>query len=86
MASVYDHDGGQVIHYVDGRPVTREAIQSDVGLRLGDMEIGNWDIATYRTRQPTRHFTGCMDEFVLFSRALRETEVQRLYIEGRPPR
>jgi hypothetical protein len=33
-----------------------------------------------------RNFTGGMDEFMLFSRALTGAEVERLYAQGRPPR
>jgi hypothetical protein len=39
----------------------------------------------FRTRNPVRHFTGAMDEFLMFSRPLAGAEVERLYSQGRPP-
>jgi hypothetical protein len=85
LAVVYDRDGGFVTHYVDGRPVQEEAIKLDIPLRLGDAEIGNWNIASHRNGSPVRYFSGCIDEFLLFSRALSGQEVERLYQQGRPP-
>ena len=47
----------------------------DIPLRVGDAEIGNWNIATHRNNNPVRNLNGCMDEFLLFSRALGGPEV-----------
>jgi hypothetical protein len=85
LAVVYDRDAAQVTHYVDGRPVTREPLLFDLPLRIGDGELGNWNIAAHRNRSPIRYFSGCMDEFLLFGRALREDEIERLYTQGQPP-
>jgi hypothetical protein len=84
LAVVYDRDGGEVTHYVDGRPVKQTPLKLDVPLRIGDAEIGNWN-PLYRSDYPVRHFCGCMDEFLLFSRALDGQEIGRLYTQGRPP-
>jgi len=32
-----------------------------------------------------RFFSGGMDEFLLFARALSEAEIERLHAQGRPP-
>jgi hypothetical protein len=85
LAVVYDQEGGQVSHYVDGRPVAQVPIQFDIPLCIGDAELGNWNIATHRNPSPVRYLNGCMDEFLLFSRALSEQEVEKLYTQGRPP-
>jgi hypothetical protein len=85
LAVVYDRDGGQVTHYVDGRPVAHEPLLFDLPLRIGDAELGNWNIAAHRNRSPIRYFSGCMDEFLLFGRALRDDEIERLYAQGQPP-
>jgi len=86
LAVVYDRDNSLVTHYVDGRPVAQEAIELDIPLRLGDAELGNWTLGNrVRERSPVRYFNGCMDEFMLFSRALMEDEIARLYTQGRPP-
>jgi hypothetical protein len=85
LAVVYDGDAAQVTHYVDGRPVAQEPIQFDIPLRIGSAELGNWNMASHRNKTPVRYFTGCMDEFMLFSRPLGEREVEQLYKLGRPP-
>jgi hypothetical protein len=85
LAVAYDQAGGRVTHYVDGRPVAQSPTRFDIPLRVGDAELGNWNIATHRDKHPIRHFSGCMDEFVLFARALSDAEVERLYSQGRPP-
>jgi hypothetical protein len=84
LAVVYDRDGGLVTHYVDGRPVAQEAMVVNIPLRIGDAEIGNWNVAAGRASQPIRYFSGCMDEFMLFDRALSAREVEQLYNQGRP--
>jgi hypothetical protein len=85
LAVTYDREAGQVTHYVDGQPVSQEALKLDVALRLGNAEVGNWNLAARRHNHPVRYFSGCIDEFLLFARALDEQEVARLYEQGRPP-
>jgi hypothetical protein len=85
LAVVYDRAAGQVSHYVDGQQVSREFVQFDTALKIGNAELGNWNIASHRNATPVRFFSGRMDEFVLFGRALTEQEIGRLYEQGRPP-
>jgi hypothetical protein len=85
LAVVYDRDNSQVTHYVDGRPAAQLSMQFDIPLRIGEAELGNWNLASHRNSTPVRYFTGSMDEFMLFSRALDDDEVERLYKQGRPP-
>jgi hypothetical protein len=85
LAVVYDRAGRRVTHYVDGRPAAEGPVLFDIPLRVGDAEIGNWNVAPQRSRSPIRYFSGCMDEFLLFSRALDGQEIGRLYTQGRPP-
>ena len=85
LAVVYDAEEGQVSHYVDGKAVKHIPVQFDIPLRLGDVEVGNWNVATRRDASPVRYLRGGIDEFLLFSRALTEHEVERLYTQGRPP-
>ncbi|HEY1375887.1 MAG TPA: LamG-like jellyroll fold domain-containing protein [Gemmataceae bacterium] len=86
VAVVYDRDAGLVTHYVDGHSVHEEPMKHrDLPLKIGDAEIGNWNPAAFRGKYPIRHFSGCMDEFVMFSRALTEQEVEKLCDQGRPP-
>jgi hypothetical protein len=85
LAVVYDRDGHQVTQYVDGRAVVHQPIPFDIPLKIGDAELGNWNIAPGRSRQPIRYLSGCMDEFMIFSRALNAQEITTFYHQGRPP-
>jgi hypothetical protein len=84
LTVVYDRPGTRVTHYVDGRAVSQEPILIDVPVRIGNAEIGNWN-GPSKSRQPIRFLTGCMDEFMLFGRALDDKEVERLFKQGQPP-
>ncbi|HJZ91570.1 MAG TPA: sigma-70 family RNA polymerase sigma factor [Gemmataceae bacterium] len=84
LAAVFDRESRQVAHYVDGRPVVRMSVPFDVPLRVGDAEIGNWRPAG-NPSPAIRYLDGCIDEFLLFSRALADEEIGRLYALGRPP-
>jgi hypothetical protein len=85
LAVVHDRDAERVTHYVDGRPVKEEPTRLELPLRIGNAEIGNWNVTFRRHNHPIRYFSGCIDEFMLFSRALGGDEVERLYTQGRPP-
>jgi hypothetical protein len=85
LAVTYDKGSRRACHYLDGRQVSAEPIRSIVPLRLGDVELGNWNAAGYRNKNPVRHLIGCLDEFMFFSRALGPEEVGRLFAESRPP-
>ena len=85
LAVVYDKDKGVVTHYMDGRPLAQSDILFDIPLRIGDAELGNWNIATHRNNTPVRNLCGSMDEFMMFSRALNDEEIDRYFHQGRPP-
>jgi hypothetical protein len=82
LAVVYDSQNGQVTHYLDGQPVAQAEVEFDIPLRVGDAEIGNWNIDTHRNQTPIRFLNGSMDEFMMFSRGLSDQEVERLYTRG----
>jgi hypothetical protein len=84
LAVVYDGETGRVTHYVDGQTASTDSIWFDGPLKIGNAELGNWNVAGYRNKSPVRNFNGCMDEFLLFSRPLTSEEVARLYAVGRP--
>jgi hypothetical protein len=85
LAVVYDRVGGQVVHYLDGRPVLRQPLKLDIALHIGDAEIGNWNVGPRKHNHPVRFLSGCVDEFLLFSRALGADEIAQFYEGGRPP-
>lgn len=83
LAVVYDAAERKVTHYVDGKPVRQDGLRFDVPLRIGDCELGNWNVGSRRDRQPIRNLSGCLDEFLLYKRALSAADIQRLYEMGR---
>lgn len=86
LAVVYDKAAGHVLHYMDGQEVSKTPIQSDIPLRIGEAELGNWNVASHRNNHPVRNFCGCMDEFLMFARPLTAEEIGRFHELGRPPR
>jgi hypothetical protein len=84
LAVVYQR-GGSVTQYVNGRAIAQEPVLFDTPLRIGNAEIGNWAVGSRGSHQPIRNFNGCIDEFLLFSRALSGPEIEQLYEQGRPP-
>jgi hypothetical protein len=79
-------DAKRVTHYVNGFPVSERALKIGPPYRVGAAELGNWNAKGFPEKDPfmIRNFSGGMDEFCLFSRALSEHEIRALYSQGRP--
>jgi hypothetical protein len=75
-----------VTHYVNGIAVSHHVLKLEPPFRIGDAELGNWNPGRLSRATPyfIRHFSGVMDEFALFNRALSDEEIGRLYAEGNP--
>ena len=86
LAAVLDGKARQVIHYVNGRPIAREALKLGPPYRLGPAELGNWNARGGPNPAPSliRNLSGSLDEFELFSRALGDAEIRELYVKGKP--
>jgi hypothetical protein len=86
LAVVLDGRTRQVVHYVDGVPVSRHTLNQRPPYRLGPAELGNWKALNNPKPGPAqvRNFSGSLDEFVLFSRALTDAEIHALYLQGKP--
>jgi len=86
LAVVVDGKRKQVTHYVNGVAVSRHLLKLEPPFRIGEAELGNWNPGRFSRTTPyfIRHFSGVMDEFMLFSRALSDEEISRLYSEGNP--
>ncbi len=83
LAMVYDRLQGEVVHYLNGKEVSRQPLEVDVRLRVGVGEIGNWGLT--RDGQPNDHnLLGVMDEFIVFDRGLETEEIQELVRSGEP--
>jgi len=86
LAVVLDGKGKRVVQYVNGLPVSAKALKVNPPFRVGAAELGNWNASGFRENDPSliRNFSGAMDEFCLFSRALNTDEIRELYSAGKP--
>jgi hypothetical protein len=86
LAVVLDAGLKRVVHYVNGRAVSEAELKIAPPFRIGTAELGNWNAKGFPESDPfmIRNFSGAMDEFGVFSRALNEGEIRRLYLQGKP--
>ncbi len=86
VAVVVDGKARRVTHFMNGRQVSQHSFRIPPPFRLGSAEIGNWNAVGFPGNDPflLRNFSGVMDEFCLFGRALTAAEVRALYQEGKP--
>jgi hypothetical protein len=84
LALVYDSRANTVSHYLNAQRVSTLPMDSKTPLTTGALEIGNWTPTVGDPMEPIRAFNGRMDEFVIFSRALRPEEIQRHWEAGQP--
>lgn len=87
LAVTYDNARGEVIQYFDGQEVGREIStlhQPGRDIVFGPCEIGNWGLPTQGHQFPIRNLNGAVDEFAIYSAALKASEVRNLYDHGKP--
>jgi hypothetical protein len=86
LAVVLDGTASHVVHYVNGLPVDENALKIRPPFRVSAAELGNWNARGFPKEDPfmIRNFSGAMDEFCLFSRALNPDEIRALYSTGKP--
>lgn len=86
LAVVLDGKTRKLVHYVNGSPVAHHRLKLGPPFRLGSSELGNWNARGGSNPAPIliRNLSGSLDEFELFSRALSATEIQELYLNGKP--
>lgn len=86
LAVVLDSRAHRVVHYLNGVPVSDTALRIPPPYRIGLAELGNWNAKGFPAEDPfmIRNFSGAMDEFGLFERALNSDEIRALYAEGKP--
>ena len=86
LAVVIDGGAKHVTHYLNGVPVSEKALTIKPPFHIGVAELGNWNAQGFPKNDPfmIRNFSGAMDEFCLFSRALNASEVRALYSAGKP--
>jgi hypothetical protein len=86
LAVVLDGKSGQITMFANGAVVTRQVLHRPPPYRIGDAELGNWNSGDIPDKPPSliRYFSGAMDEFMIFDRALRDGEIRQLYEDGQP--
>lgn len=86
LAVVLDGRQKRVTHYVNGLPVKDKTLRIAPPFHIGAAELGNWNASGFPDNDPSliRNFSGAMDEFCLFSRALAAEEIRALYSSGKP--
>lgn len=78
LATCIDPAAGEVRHYMNGRLMAREPRGKSFPTRLTVAELGNWNDGRKSGNVAIRHFSGVMDEFMLFNRVLSEAEIGKL--------
>lgn len=85
LAVVLDGSAKRVTHYLNGRAVAGKELRIRPPFRVGIAELGNWNASGFTQNDPAliRNFSGAMDEFCLYSRALSPDEISALRDSGR---
>lgn len=86
LAVVVEGPGGRIVQYVNGVPVADQSHRIAPPYTIGESELGNWNAEGFPGSDPflIRNFSGAMDEFCLFGRALEGGEIRELYRRGKP--
>jgi hypothetical protein len=88
LATTYDAEAGKTTHYLNGELLHEETIAEELKVtttRIGAASIGNWSIPIKPDAEyAVRNLNGSMDEFMIFSSALGEDEIQEIYVNGKP--
>lgn len=86
LAVVLDATAERVVHYFNGVPISETDLKIAPPFRVGAAELGNWNAKGFPKDDPfmIRNFSGAMDEFLLFNRALGAEEIRTLYAQGKP--
>lgn len=78
LATCIDPIAKEVRHYLNGELVARVPRQAMFPVKMPLAELGNWNNDSRDGAVAIRHFSGVMDEFLLFNRVLSEAEIQSL--------
>ena len=73
-------DTAEVRQYFNGGRISRHRIKMARTLTPDLLKLGNWSSPPkpeYR-KQPVRNFIGDMDEFSIYSKALKDSDIERL--------
>lgn len=83
LAFTVDSVAGEAVLYMNGEVIRRNKITMNIPFAFRTVQLGNWTPTGEKPVHPIRHFSGAIDEFLIFDHALSEMNVKNLY-EGRP--
>jgi hypothetical protein len=83
VATVYNSQAKEIVHYLNGKPVVRGKIKRLQKITLGKADIGNWS-TKHRDDNKIRSLNGRLDELILFSSPLSDADISTLYNQGTP--
>ena len=83
VATVYNSQKKEVVHFLNGKAVVRDTIEKLQTITLGNSEIGNWH-CNPNTGNAIRSLNGRLDEFIIFSSPLSDNEILNIYQNGLP--
>lgn len=88
LAVVVDGNAKRVSHYLNGQLVSEKVLKIPPPFRIDTAELGNWNGRGFPADDPfmIRNFSGAMDEFCLFSRALTAAEIHSLFLASQSQR
>lgn len=79
LAATYDSEAGMVRFYYNGKFDNEASLSTAHPARFGSARIGNWN-------RKDRKLSGRIDEFVLLSRVMSDSEIAELFEAGNPYR
>lgn len=83
VTTVIDRDDAGVVtvsHFANGREITRASVGDDIPpVRLGPSTVGGWTKPAEADRAFVSALAGQIDELLIWSRALSETEIRTLH-------
>ncbi len=86
VAVVVDGSRKRVTHYLNGSRLSEQVLNISAPFRIGAAELGNWNTRGFPKNDPfmIRNFSGGIDEFCLFSRALSAEDLRAMHAAGKP--
>ena len=87
LAVTHDSHSGKTEQFLDGQKVAsgeapvRHTPQKIV---FGACELGNWGLPAQGNPFPIRNLNGSLDEFAIYSAALTERDIQKMFEAGKP--
>lgn len=89
LASTYDSRTGEMVHYRDGETIGSGFVTAGLPVNFNSFSCGNWANGSSPSNNPTmrqgyRNIDGRLDELAIFSRALTQDEIRRVFLSGKP--